>query len=191
MTADANLGSRPSSPLIAPPWHTIVFIAIFVGLSVVGGFFQHAVQQPQPQRRAATPVPGYISVAVFEWLRVLDVRMGVHKRGLRLRDLVGGRWATPKRVMKDIALGAGLWAVWLGLMNGHVLGGGTNARRGFFPEAFLSCSPTSLSPWKGQRADSAIELESGIACITAVCASPTTYRARFPWRPHLPASFGR
>jgi hypothetical protein len=34
--------------------------------------------------------------------------MGVHKRGGRLRDLVGDRWATPKEVMKDFALGAGL-----------------------------------------------------------------------------------
>jgi hypothetical protein len=50
MAADANLTSRLSSrPLIAPAWHTIVFVAIFVGLSVIGGFFQHAVKQhPQP-----------------------------------------------------------------------------------------------------------------------------------------------
>jgi hypothetical protein len=41
MSADTNLASRLSSrPLIAPAWHTIVFVSIFVGLSVVGGFFQ-------------------------------------------------------------------------------------------------------------------------------------------------------
>ncbi len=45
MTPDANVTSRPASrTLIAPAWHTIVFIAIFVGISVVGGFFQHAVK---------------------------------------------------------------------------------------------------------------------------------------------------
>src|ERR1700688_3884646 len=79
MTADSNLGSRPSTrPLIAPAWHTIVFIAIFVGLSVIGGFFQHAVkQQPQPTVPSGNFVPGYISVVVFEWLLVLYVRMGV------------------------------------------------------------------------------------------------------------------
>ena len=139
MTADANLGSRPSSrPLIAPAWHTIVFIAIFVGLSVIGGFFQHAVkQQPQAAVPSGSAVPGYISVVVFEWLLVLYVRMGVHKRGMRLRDLVGGRWATPRELMKDIALGAGLWAVWIGLMNAHVLGGGTNAAQGLLPRGIL------------------------------------------------------
>jgi len=139
MTADANLGSRPSSrQLIAPAWHTIVFIAIFVGLSVIGGFFQHAVkQQPQATVTSGSAVPGYISVVVFEWLLVLYVRMGVHKRGMRVRDLVGGRWATSREMMKDIALGAGLWAVWIGLMNAHVLGGGTNAAQGLLPRGIL------------------------------------------------------
>ena len=113
MSADASLTSHLSGrPLIAPMWHTIVFIAIFVGLSVVGGFFQHAVKQhPQATVPSGNAVIGYISVTVFEWLLVLYVRMGVHKRGVRLRDLVGGRWATPKAVIVDVALGAGLWAV--------------------------------------------------------------------------------
>jgi membrane protease YdiL (CAAX protease family) len=139
MSVDASLTSHPSSrPLIAPMWHTIVFIAIFVGLSIVGGFFQHAVKQhPSAAVPSGNAVPGYISVIVSEWLLVLYVRMGVHKRGVRLRDLVGGRWATPKEVMKDVALGAGLWAVWIGLMNPHILGGGTNAAQGLLPQGTL------------------------------------------------------
>jgi membrane protease YdiL (CAAX protease family) len=150
MTADANPPSRPSSrTLIAPAWHTIVFIGIFVGLSVVGGFFQHAVKQhPQATVHSGSAVPGYISVVIMEWLLVLYVRMGVHKRGVRLRDLVGGRWATPTAVMKDIALGAGLWAVWIGLMNPHILGGGTNAAHGLLPQGILQSMtwvPVALS----------------------------------------------
>jgi membrane protease YdiL (CAAX protease family) len=141
MMEDASLGSGPSGPaliLIAPAWHTIVFIAIFVGLSVIGGFFQHSVkQQPQATVRSGSAVPGYISVVVFEWLLVLYVRMGVHKRGISLRDLTGGRWATPREAMKDIVIGAGLWALWIGLMNPHVLGGGTNAAQGLLPRGIL------------------------------------------------------
>jgi len=139
MTADANVTPGPTSrPLIAPAWHTIVFIAIFVGISVVGGFFQHAVKQhPLAVVPSSNAVPGYISVVVFEWLLVLYVGMGVHKRGVRLRDLIGGRWATPKDVVKDFALGAGLWAFWIGLMNPHILGGGTNAAQGLLPHGTL------------------------------------------------------
>jgi hypothetical protein len=49
MRAEASLTSHLSSrPLIAPVWHTIVSIAIFVGLSDVGGFFQRAVKQYPP-----------------------------------------------------------------------------------------------------------------------------------------------
>jgi len=137
--ADSNLDSRSSPrPLIAPMWHTIVFIAIFVGLSVMGGFFQHGVkQQQQTTMPRGSAVPGYISVVVMEWLLVLYVRMGVHKRGMRLRDLVDGRWATSRDVIKDITLGAGLWAVWLALMNAHLLGGGTNAAQGLLPRGIL------------------------------------------------------
>jgi hypothetical protein len=118
-----------------------VFIAIFVGLSVIGGFFQHSVKQhPQATVRSVNVAPGYISVVVFEWLLVLYVRMGVHKRGIRLRDLIGGRWATPREVMKDIVMGSGLWALWIGLMNLHVLSGGTNAAQGLLPRRILRAS---------------------------------------------------
>ena len=83
-----------------------------MGLSVIGGVVQHAVkQQPQATVPSSGAVPGYISIVVFEWLFVLHVRMGVHKRGMHLRDLVVGRWVTPKELIKDIAPGAGCWAV--------------------------------------------------------------------------------
>jgi len=139
MSADANLTSRLSSrALIAPPWHTIVLIAIFVGLSVVGGFFQHTVKHhPQATERSTNAVPRYVSVLISEWLLVLYVRMGVQKRGVRLRELVGGRWATPIDVMKDVALGAALWALWIGLQKPHILGGGTKAAQGLLPQGIL------------------------------------------------------
>src|SRR6202041_2019936 len=139
ITAEVTLTPRLASRLlIAPAWHPIVFIAIFVGLSIAGGFFQHAVKQhPQATVQSGNAVGGYISVTVFEWLLVLYVRMGVRKRGVRLRDLIGGQWTTPKAVMQDIALGAGLWAVWMGLMNAHILGSGTNAAQGLLPQGIL------------------------------------------------------
>jgi len=138
MTAPENPSSLPSNPrLIAPAWHTIVLITIFIGLSVVGGFFQHAAKQRPPETVPHTnAVPGYVSLVISEWLLVLYVRMGVQKRGVRLRDLVGGRWATPKDVLKDIALAAALWALWTFLQNPHVLGE-TNAAQGLLPKGNL------------------------------------------------------
>ena len=138
MTAPENPSSLPSNhQLIAPVWHTIVLITIFIGLSVVGGFFQHAAKQGPPETVPHTnAVPGYVSLIISEWLLVLYVRMGVQKRGVRLRDLVGGRWATPKDVLKDIALASALWALWTFLQNPHILGG-TNAAQGLLPKGNL------------------------------------------------------
>jgi hypothetical protein len=92
MNSDENPAFRLSTrPLIAPVWHTIVFIAMFVGLSVVGGFFQHSVERhPQTTVPSGSPVPGYLSVLVFEWLLVLYVRMGVHQRDAGSGAKVGG-----------------------------------------------------------------------------------------------------
>jgi membrane protease YdiL (CAAX protease family) len=152
ITADASVTPlQVGRPLIAPAWHTILFIAIFVGLSIAGGFFQHAAKQ-HPEGTVTAPsrqvVAGYVSVTVFEWLLVLYVRMGVHKRGVRLRELVGGRWATPEAVLKDLVWGAGLWAVWIGLVNSHILSGGTNAAQGLLPQGLLQSMawiPVALS----------------------------------------------
>jgi membrane protease YdiL (CAAX protease family) len=139
MTTPATSSFSPSSrALIAPAWHTIVFIAIFIALSVIGGFFQHAAKQhPQPRMASTNAVPGYLSVVISEWLLVLYVRVGIRKRGACLRDLVGGRWAKPTDLIKDIVLGAALWALWILLQNSHLLGGGTNAAQGLLPHGIL------------------------------------------------------
>ena len=115
-------------PRIAPARPTIVFIGIFVGLSVMGFFQNYAKLRPQTTVQSGNAADGYIFVTVCEWLLVLCVRMGVHRRGVRLRDLVDGRWATPIAAMKDIA--SGLWAGWIGPMNAQVPGGGINDAQG-------------------------------------------------------------
>jgi membrane protease YdiL (CAAX protease family) len=153
MTAPANpTHPQPNRTLIAPMWHTIGLIAIFVALSIAGGFFQASVRRPakeNPQAaRSTSAVPGYISLIISEWLLVLYVHAGVKKRGVRLRDLVGGRWATPADVLKDIAFATGLWAAWIGLQNSHVLGSGENTALGLLPHGVfesLVWIPVALS----------------------------------------------
>jgi membrane protease YdiL (CAAX protease family) len=129
---------RPSRRLIAAVSHTIGFIAIFVGLAVLGGFFQHAARQhPQTVGQSTPAVPRYISVIILEWLLVLYVRVGIRKRGLRLRDLVGGRWSTPGKVLRDIVLGAVLWGLWLGIQSLNLFGNGPNTAQGLLPKGII------------------------------------------------------
>jgi membrane protease YdiL (CAAX protease family) len=138
MTAPEDFDSRSSDRrLIAPPWHTVMLIAIFVALSVIGGFFQHSAKQRPATSPNTNLVSGYVSVLISEWLLVLYVRMGVEKRGMRLRDLIGGRWTSPRDVVKDIALATALWALWTFLQSPHVLGSGTNAAQGLLPKGNL------------------------------------------------------
>jgi len=132
----------PSSPrvrpLIAPPWHTVGFIAIFVGLAVLGGFFQHAARQhPETVGQSTSAVPRYISVIVIEWLLVLYVRMGVRKRGVRLRELIGGRWSTGGEVLRDIVLAAVLWGLWMGIQSLNLFGSEANTAQGLLPKGII------------------------------------------------------
>jgi uncharacterized protein len=137
-TSPVVAASSPTRPMIAPAWHTVGFIVIFVGLAVLGGFFQHAARQhPQTVGQSTPAVPRYISVIVIEWLLVLYVRMGVRKRNVRLRELVGGRWSTPGEILRDIALAAVLWGLWIGVQRLNVFGSSPNTAQGLLPKGII------------------------------------------------------
>jgi uncharacterized protein len=65
-----------------------------------------------PQQRNV--VPFYLSVLALEWALVATVRGAVHDRGLRLRDVIGGRWASWKDVVRDVALCVPFLLIWFG-----------------------------------------------------------------------------
>ncbi len=89
--------------LLAPWWHTVLLIAIFLLASMgqahtLGGIVE---------RHGRLPL--YISTIVFEWLMVGFIWLGIHRRGIRLRDLVGGRWKSGEDVLLDIGIALGFW----------------------------------------------------------------------------------
>ena len=65
-----------------------------------------------PQQRNV--IPFYVSVLALEWALVATVRGAVHDRGLRLRDVIGGRWANWKDVVRDILLCIPFLFIWFG-----------------------------------------------------------------------------
>lgn len=65
-----------------------------------------------PQRRNVVPL--YLSLMAMEWGLVATVRGAVHAKGLRLRDVVGGRWSSWKDVARDVALCIPFLFVWQG-----------------------------------------------------------------------------
>lgn len=113
--SDPPSGHR-SSDLIAPVWHTVLLVSIFLGLTVAGALFQrHAQSTSGALQQHPNVVPLYLSVIAVEWLLVYGVWAGIHLRGLRLGDLIGGQWNSSKNVLIDIVLAIAVWVLWIGI----------------------------------------------------------------------------
>ncbi len=104
----------PSPKLIAPSWHTALFVALFLGLALSGAFFQRrSVSEPGMLQQHPHVVPLYLSLIVMEWGLFYFVWKGLCRSGTKLSELVGGRWANAKEVLVDASLALGLWAIWI------------------------------------------------------------------------------
>src|SRR5713101_9095844 len=100
----------PGQKLIAPIWHTALLVVIFLGITVAGGLFQrHAQSTSGALQQHPNVVPLYLSVIAVEWFLVYGVWAGIHIRGVRLVDLIGGRWHDAKNILIDIVLAIVLW----------------------------------------------------------------------------------
>jgi membrane protease YdiL (CAAX protease family) len=104
---------KPLNPkLVAPPWHTVLFVALFLMLSLSGALFQREARS-QPGRVLEHPhvVPLYVSLIAGEWGLFLYVwEGGLRRSGTKLRELIGG---SPREVALDASLALGLWTVWM------------------------------------------------------------------------------
>ena len=105
--------SRPK--LIAPRWHTGLLVALFVGLTIGGAFFQkEARSQPGTLPQHPQVLPLYLSLIATEWGLFFYVwKGGLRRTGTKLADLIGGNWRRPKEVAVDAGLALGLWIAWM------------------------------------------------------------------------------
>ena len=120
MAEDSVTASGPRSRgLIAPVWHTVLLVTIFLGITIAGALFQrHAQSSTGALQRHPNVVPLYLSLIAVEWLLVYGVWAGIHSRGVRLVDLIGGRWHSAKDILIHIALAIVVWILWLGIQAG-------------------------------------------------------------------------
>jgi len=100
--------------LIAPKSHTVLLVALFLGLAMSGAFFQRQVHSHPELRRHSSMVPLYLSLIAMEWgLFVWVWRGALRKSGTQLSELVGGDWSNAKGVLIDCGLALSLWATWM------------------------------------------------------------------------------
>ncbi len=94
--------------------HTAILVTILLAIAVAGALFQLGGAAPEaaPAHHPEV-VPLYLSLLVADWALLFYAwRIGLKPHGVRLRDLIGGRWSGWTAVVRDLALAGGLWLVW-------------------------------------------------------------------------------
>ena len=111
-----SVSSPADHNLIAPVWHTVVLLVIFAALTILGWLAQrhahgNALNSVPPSRLVALQV----QAIVFEWAILAWVWFGIRRKGVRILELVGGRWPNARSIGVDLLLGCGLWAFWIAI----------------------------------------------------------------------------
>jgi membrane protease YdiL (CAAX protease family) len=107
---------------IAPLWHSLGLLIIL--LAFVLGTFRWQSHSLAAGEQHHGNVLHYLIVIVSEWAMALYIWLGGLIPGAtRLRDIIGGRWTNIKQVLRDIAIAAAFWIVFVvvGELGGLVL----------------------------------------------------------------------
>ena len=128
---------------VAPVWHTALFIAGIIGLSLA----QYHQTAEVDTLHLRTRVPLYVAMIVFELIMLFYTWIGVFLEKKRLRDLIRGKWNTVADFGRDIAIVVGFWIVVLGVLAvvGHLLG-----TSGTVPKAvrmLIPRTPAEMAVW--------------------------------------------
>ena len=116
-SASAASQSRPASDrAIAPWWHTLVLIALFLLLAAGGAMFRSQAGSRADLAGARPNLSGlYLSLTAGEWALVYYVwKLGLRRTGTTIGELIGGKWTSPRAALLDVLFASGLWALWKG-----------------------------------------------------------------------------
>ncbi|HTV65017.1 MAG TPA: CPBP family intramembrane glutamic endopeptidase [Bryocella sp.] len=108
MASDAQIPAEPPvdesrKRLLAPWWHTLILVAMLLLASLNGTRGKHPLAEASGGK-----VPEYVATMVWEWMLVGFIWLGIRKR-VRLRELIGGRWATWEEFFLDVVYAAAFW----------------------------------------------------------------------------------
>ncbi len=99
---------QPRRPLVAPLWHTIVFVVFVCGYA----FFGRANVAALESRHVTSRVPLYLFMIGFELVLVAYVWfLGVKPAGGTVLGLIGGKWSSAREVWRDIGVAFMFWMV--------------------------------------------------------------------------------
>jgi uncharacterized protein len=125
LSITTGMTSESSYRAVAPAWHTIIVLIILFASSLAGALAGSIT----PGSRGHGRAPGYLLIMAAEWLVVAFIWWGAHRRGLRLADLVGGKWARVADVFRDLGIALAFLIVSVLVLNGlgHLMKASSNA----------------------------------------------------------------
>ncbi len=101
--AETSVMAKPA--LIAPLWHTLLIIALILINSFAGSSKLGTVHG------SASRILLYGGTVITQLVLILLVWFGIRLRGIRMRDLIGGRWKTVEDFLLDVGLAAAFFVV--------------------------------------------------------------------------------
>ena len=101
MNAPTVAQPAQSPKLIAPLWHTALFLLALGGIAAWG-----AHRQGLPAFGASRAV-SYLITMAWEWVLLALAAWGIRLGGGSIQDVIGGRWARPKDFFRDLGIGIG------------------------------------------------------------------------------------
>jgi uncharacterized protein len=110
--ASVTNAGEPPRRLLASPLHTAILVLVVMVVSLYGSTSVSAGIARSGRIRT------YAFTIVYELVLLAWVWFGIHRRGGRIRDLIGGRWQTPEDFLLDLAIAGGFWIVALGVLAG-------------------------------------------------------------------------
>jgi membrane protease YdiL (CAAX protease family) len=96
---------------VAPLWHTLLIAALVLGNSFLGSSKLDSAGGGHGSRLLL-----YGGTFVTQVVLILIIWFGIHLRGVRMRDLIGGHWENVEAFLLDVALAIGFWIVSLALL---------------------------------------------------------------------------
>ena len=106
----AQPATPPQPGLISPIWLTVLIVVLILCNSLLGSSKLGAVSS-QSSRLIL-----YAGTFITQFVFIMLIWFGIRSRGVRMRDLIGGRWQTVEDFLLDVGIAIGFWIVALSLL---------------------------------------------------------------------------
>ncbi len=144
-----NFETPPERKLIAPLWHTILFVLIILGISWLSWYATRrfgGAHSPEVSNRSQSIT--YLATIVQEWLLFLYVYLGMRTRGITVRSMVNARWASGREVRRDIGIAILVWVLFIAIeLIGSVLFHALGSSAGKVVSVLLPHAAWELPVW--------------------------------------------